>query len=503
MKKNSTIPDVCLFLEGTFPYIAGGVSSWLYDLILNHPELTFTILTIIPPSQKLEYKYEIPPNIINIENLTLYDLPKGKKIKSKNKTDSISKELTKHLNNILKNNDISALKEILDYINSNRRTIGRKNLFSSRVSWNVIKDMYKKFMPNGSFLDFFWSWRALFGGLFTVLLAEIPEAKCYHSLCTGYAGLLLAKAKLETGKSCFLTEHGIYTNERRIEIATAQWLFDQKQYSLSINDDNNSGLQNIWTQTFSNYSKYCYHCCDYIITLFEGNRKLQIIDGAPIGKTKIIPNGIDYERFAKIQKIKHNTPTIALIGRVVPIKDVKTFIRAVSNVRKKIPEIKAYIMGPEDEDEKYYEECLKLVDYENLRDNIEFTGKVMIDDYLGKIDLIVLTSLSEAQPLVILECGAAGIPTVASNVGSCHEIIYGKEDENPQLGSGGSVTPLSNSKITALEIIRLLTDYDLYAKCSKTIKQRVKIYYSKLDQHTAYSEIYKELILKSQRAEEL
>ena len=358
--------------------------------------------------------------------------------------------------------------------------------------------MYNDLMPNSSFSDFFWSWNSLFGGLFSILFAQIPEAKCYHSLCTGYAGILLARASLEKKKPCFVTEHGIYTNERRIEIATANWLYDQKEFSLSINKKEVSyGLQKLWTEIFSNYSYYCYQICDYIITLYEGNIKLQLIDDAPFDKIKIIPNGIDFERFSKIVTIQHDRPTIALIGRVVPIKGIKTYIKAVSIVKQSIPSILAYIMGPTSEDEEYYKECAEMVEYENLTENITFTGKVKIDDYLGKIDVTVLTSLSEAQPLVILECGSAGIPTVTTNVGACSEMIFGKEDEQPKLGCGGAITPLSNSKSTAVEIIKLLTDFDYYTKCSNAIKERVEKYYKKDDQHSSYSDLYNELIQKS------
>ena len=55
-----------------------------------------------------------------------------------------------------------------------------------------------------------------------------------------------------------------------------------------------------------------------------------------------------------------------------------------------------------------------------------FTGRVNLLEYLGKIDVVVLTSLSEAQPLVILEAGAAGVPVVATDVGACGEMILGQ-----------------------------------------------------------------------------
>ena len=495
ISKSKIKTDVCLILEGTYPYIYGGVSSWAHELIKNHPQLTFSLASIVPPDQQLQVKYEVPDNVLEIKTIYLHRLQKEKiSFNFKRKKEHL-KNISSLLNAIFNDRNLDAFGKLVEYFNCNHDEIGRRLLIDSKLVWDVIELMYNNCMKNSSFLDYFWSWRSLFGGLFTILLSELPDAECYHSLCTGYAGLMLARASFETNKPCLVTEHGIYTNERRIEIATAEWLYDQTEFSLSIKSINsNTGLHGMWTDTFAIYSEFCYKISEYIITLYEGNRELQIYDGAPIVKTKVIPNGIDYERFSIIKRIPHTQPTIALIGRVVPIKDIKTYIKAVMHVRRAVPSVNALIMGPTDEDSEYYNECVSLINDSGLQKSITFTGRVKIDDYLGKIDLIVLTSLSEAQPLVILECGAAGIPTVATNVGSCNELINGKEEENPQLGPGGAVTSLSNPKATAAQIVKLLTDYTYYDKCSAAIKSRVFQYYKIEDQHNAYTEIYSNLL---------
>src|SRR5262249_38672532 len=148
-----------------------------------------------------------------------------------------------------------------------------KLLLDSPAAWETVLHMYRQTMPKTSFLDYFWSWRGLFGGLFSLLLADLPAAKTYHALCTGYAGLLLARASIETGRPCILTEHGIYTNERRIEIASAGWLDDPNRFSLAISHKaQDRTLKDFWIDTFSNYSRLCYEACDRIVTLFEGNQ---------------------------------------------------------------------------------------------------------------------------------------------------------------------------------------------------------------------------------------
>ncbi|MBY0406824.1 MAG: GT4 family glycosyltransferase PelF, partial [Rickettsiales bacterium] len=211
------------------------------------------------------------------------------------------------------------------------------------------------------------------------------------------------------------------------------------------------------------------------------------------------PNGVEYDLFASISRARdaNHRPTIALIGRVVPIKDVKTFIRACAALKAMKLDFTAYIMGPTQEDPDYFYECDEMILHLGLEDDITFTGNVNIMEYLPRIDVIVLTSISEAQPLVILEAGAAGIPTVATQVGACPEIIMGKPDENPQLGQGGAIVPLSNPQATAHALHRLLTDQQHYAACSQAIRERVKLYYNKQSQQESYRKLYETYVNKA------
>jgi glycosyltransferase involved in cell wall biosynthesis len=183
-------------------------------------------------------------------------------------------------------------------------------------------------------------------------------------------------------------------------------------------------------------------------------------------------------------------PTIAMIGRVVPIKDVKNFLRAMAALSQSIPDLRVLIMGPTDEDPDYFKECKAIVDYFVLQKTVTFTGRVDILNYMSEIDVMVSSSISEAQPLVILEAGAAGIPTVATDVGACREMIMGKQDENPALGPGGLVVSPSNPQALAESVFKLLTDHEFHARCSAAMRARVGAYYNKQDQYVAYRDLY-------------
>ncbi len=481
--------DICLILEGSYPYVPGGVASWTHDLISKQSHLTFHIVSILPRDEKPKMRYELPKNVVSLTNLHLQDLPDVPALDSKT-TRQLMHDLKEPLTALTTGKaGIDDLNKIIATLAPYRGKLGSATLLDSKEAWDMLTEMYEMSFVESSFLDYFWSWRALLGGLYSMLLSDLPPAKAYHALSTGYAGLFAARAKSELNKPALLTEHGIYTSERRIEIASADWLEETASKALTI-DRTRLNLRDMWMDTFTNYSRMSYAACDPIVTLFSGNQSAQLADGAKQDRMRIIPNGIDVERFSNIPRRAHDRPTVALIGRVVPIKDIKGFLRSMAMLHEQIPDLRVFIMGPVDEDPDYARECMNFAEYLALKNTVTFTGRVNIDEYLPEVDVVAFSSLSEAQPLTILEAGACGIPIVATDVGACREMIMGATDEKPALGAGGVIVPLANPAALSDGILYLLRNKPFYEQCSKAIRSRVATYYNKNDQHLAYQGLY-------------
>jgi glycosyltransferase involved in cell wall biosynthesis len=206
---------------------------------------------------------------------------------------------------------------------------------------------------------------------------------------------------------------------------------------------------------------------------------------------RIIPNGVDYKSLSRLPQAGAAQPaTVALVGRVVPIKDIKTYLQAVHLLRAQFPDLRAWVLGPTDEQPDYHAVCRAMVAELDLAGIVEFTGKVDVTAYFPRMHVNVLTSLSESQPLSVLEAGAAGIPTVATNVGSCREILFGRRDEDPALGDGGILTDVAAPEQTAQAIAALLGDPDRRARLGAVMQERVKRYYDLDLVDQAYSTIY-------------
>jgi glycosyltransferase involved in cell wall biosynthesis len=481
--------DVCLIVEGCYPFVPGGVSGWIDWLIRGQPERTFSVVSLWPTPNQAPPRYQRPDNVVAFHPLYLQDFG-ARPGRLKQHPEGIE-DLADRLSDFMTAGGIHGLANAVNAHRSLVPPVPLATLFNSDLAWDLVGRIYRRQMPYGSFLHFFWAWRALLGGLFATLDFPLPEAKVYHTISTGYAGVLAARAVIETRRPMVLTEHGIYTNERRLELLMAEWVADtiDKGHAL---EDPRQDLRDMWIGAFEAYARACYESATSVVTLFEDNQRMQRMLGAAPERSTVIANGIDLGRFETLARAADDArPTMALIGRVVPIKDVKCFITAAQVLRERMPALRAIVMGPLDEDPGYADECRRFATELGLDGCVEFTGAVDITRYLPDVHVVVLTSLSESQPLTLLEAGAAGIPFVATNVGSCREIIEGRSDEDPPLGRGGIVTGLVAPTEIAGAVQRLLVDHDFRRACGAALQRRVKTYYTSEAALAHYRDLYR------------
>ena len=143
------------------------------------------------------------------------------------------------------------------------------------------------------------------------------------------------------------------------------------------------------------------------------------------------------------------------------------------------------------DDQEYADECYALVKQLNLEDKIIFTGRVNIIEYFEKLDFTLLTSISEAQPLSVLESFAARRPAVTTDVGCCNELLNGKPGDT--FGKAGFfVPPMQRDKLAdAMEI--LCESRELRLKMGEIGQKRTYEYYRYNIMLTKYRDLYKEV----------
>lgn len=492
--------DICFVLEGTWPYVRGGVSSWVDQLINGLPDLTFSVVFI--GGQRSTYgepRYKIPSNVIHLETVFLEDAWQPIPHARRRRTHADERELDKLYRyfHAPQEADEYAIKQVLQVLTES--TVTRADIMHSRASWDRIVDSYMDHCPDPSFINYFWTLRTMQAPV--MLLAELarrlPRARALHTVSTGYAGLLGCLLQKRWQCQLMLTEHGIYTKERKIDLAQATWIAENPDELM------NQGLdvevnytRRLWIRFFERIGLLTYHASSVIVALYENNRLRQIKDGASPERTRVIPNGIDLSSWTKLREERPKTAplTVGLIGRIVPIKDVKTFVRAMRSVIDQCPEAKGWIVGPEEEDPEYVAECKSLVASLGLEEHVQFLGFQKIHDVMPKLGVMVLTSISEAQPLVVLEAWAAGTPVVTTDVGACREMIEGSADEKPTLGHAGVVVPMASPEATARSIIDLLKNSERWCAVQSVGVQRVEANYSDVLMLSRYRTLYQQLM---------
>ena len=462
--------DVCLIAEGCYPYVSGGVSNWIDWLIRSQPDLTFSVLAILPGIPTTEPRYQRPPNLRAIDHLYL----DGSVETSSGSWPRISPtDMSELMGGILQQGEPAEFERLIRILRESKRP-SLDAMLNSPQGWQSMCDYYRH-LPHASFLGYFWAWRTLVGGLLRVLNFKLPPARLYHAVSTGYAGLLGARASVETGMPSLITEHGIYSNERRIEILMADWIANSIDNGLDLSDSR-TDIREFWATAFDSFARISYAAATEITALYAANQSFQRILGAADEKLLVVPNGVDVARFSELAPVEHEEPTIAFIGRVTPIKDVQTFLDVADILRKQFPTLRALVIGPMDEDPDYAEACINEAQSRGLDSVVTFTGPADVRAHLARIDVLVLTSISEAQPLVVLEAGAASVPCVTTDVGACREMLEGAlggHDHPP----GGIVVPVGASEEMAAQIGTLLADPDLRRSYGANLHERVTTHY--------------------------
>ena len=147
-KSNKREPvDVCLILEGTYPYVSGGVSTWVHQLVTSMPEVRFEILHIgAKQSSEHKPKYEVPENVVNVHDIFLeQDLPKSQ-LKKGRASRKQRQQLANAARACLVNEEIDFKSFLLAFLEHGDRFTFH-DLWTDPEMWEVLNELYEKLMP--------------------------------------------------------------------------------------------------------------------------------------------------------------------------------------------------------------------------------------------------------------------------------------------------------------------------------------------------------------------
>ncbi len=179
---------------------------------------------------------------------------------------------------------------------------------------------------------------------------------------------------------------------------------------------------------------------------------------------RVIQRGVDMNLFnpskvdtARVCKLKdefklHGKLVITSVGRITMLKDYETFIQAMAKVCRKIPETVGLIVGGYRKDKSdYFNSLQKLVEDNNLKDQIIFTGsQVDMTSIYALSDIVVNASLKMGNMgRTVVEALALGKPVIATTFEGLHNLV--EDDKNGYVINNQDINGLTDA---LLRIIR-------------------------------------------------
>jgi glycosyltransferase involved in cell wall biosynthesis len=314
------------------------------------------------------------------------------------------------------------------------------------------------------------------------MINALPRSKQFDAEVVCPANGSLAKKLFELGIPCRPLEFGRHTLVRRPDwhlgfyIRFRRILRSYKPDAMVINLDGNTPLVTLaairsqtpiirfcrfefaaprrWIET------YCWRKASAIVCPSEMVRE-QVLRWAPASfhhrvyrwydPIELQPPSADKQEQLRVELNCRHSKVIGLVGRLDPPKGIETAIRALLLIRRRFPDVRLLVVGDHNGSPagaEYARSLLTMTRSLDLQDAVSFLGyRNDVPVLLSLLDVCLLPSESESFGMVLAEAWAAGIPTVASDVGGCREITLAS--------GGGRLSPVGD----AGEMARLTLEY--------------------------------------------
>lgn len=213
-----------------------------------------------------------------------------------------------------------------------------------------------------------------------------------------------------------------------------------------------------------------WRLCDAVITLSEAMKRHMIgLNAADVNKIHLVPTMLSFP--VTIRTAEHGegkgTVNVGIIGRLTPEKGHIFFLKAAGSIMKTHSNIRFLIAGSG----YLKDELIEAAKGMALNGNVEFAGAFKdISVIMSRIDILVLSSLTEGLPLVLLEGMAYGKPIVATDVGGVSELV----DE----GKTGFIVAPKDPEALANAILKLAGDPEKRKKFAEEAIMRFREKYS-------------------------
>ncbi|MFG5718888.1 GT4 family glycosyltransferase PelF [Streptomyces murinus] len=463
---------VTLLTEGTYPHSHGGVSVWCDQLVQGMPDLDFDVIAVTGTGRE-PVVWELPAQVHQVRSVPMWgEPPEGRAPRGRaltRLTAAYERFLTALLDPCAEDQFPPAL-----YLLARAAADGTLSPFLRgdraivllATVWNRPGLAVREARPT---LHDAVTATALLEHALRPLAAPAPEHGVAHAVSGGVAVLPGLSALDRHGVPLLLTEHGVYLRERYLGYRTAPYRWPVKAVVLGF---------------FRLLAEESYRRAALITPGNRYNRLWEEQGGADPKAIRTVYNGVDPAAFPPAGP-EPGTPTLSWAGRVDPIKDLETLIRAFSLVRAEIPEARLRLFGGTPRGgEAYRERCAALAAELGHGDAVAFEGRVEdIKDAYAAGNVVMLSSISEGFPFTLIEAMSCGRATVSTDVGGVREAV----------GDTGLVVPPRDPRRMAAAALELLRDGERRGAMGEAARLRVIEQFTLRQTIDTFRSIYLEL----------
>lgn len=444
--------DVVLLTEGTYPHNHGGVSVWCDQLVRGMPDVRFHV-TAVTGTGREPIGWELPAHVTSVTSLPLWGaVPSGSAPRGR-----AARQFRKGFGHFVESlvdpaaegrfgHELCALTELAQAGSLSAALRGEDALRTLDRVWSRPGSATAATRPT---VQDALAATDLIEHALRPLAAPLRPAGLTHAVSGGLAALPGIAANHLLGTPFLLTEHGIYLRERYLSYRTAPFRWPVRALVLNF---------------FRLLAEESYRRASLVTPGNRYNRRWEERGGARPEKIRTVYNGVDPAEFPHAGP-EPRTPTLSWAGRIDPIKDLETLIRAFAVVRRELPDARLRIFGGTPKGgEAYRTLCEDLAAELGLRDAVVFEGRVDdIKDAYAAGNVVMLSSISEGFPFTLIEAMSSGRATVSTDVGGVREAV----------GDTGMVVPPREPEAMAAAALHLLRDPQRRAVMGTAARQRV------------------------------
>ncbi|GGQ10863.1 GT4 family glycosyltransferase PelF [Streptomyces mutabilis] len=435
--RRSGAARVTLLTEGTYPHSHGGVSVWCDQLVTGMPDLDFDVIAVTGTGRE-PLVWDVPAHVGRVVSVPMWGpAPQGAAPRGRRR-NRLAADYERFVSALLdpRAEDgfgpaLYRLARVAADGGLSPFLRGDRAIAVLTAVWNRPGLPVREARPS---LHDAVTATALLEHALRPLAAPCPRQGVAHAVSGGLAVLPGLAALERHGVPLLLTEHGVYLRERYLGYRTGPYRWPVKALLLGF---------------FRLLAEETYRRAALITPGNRYNRLWEERGGAAPESIRTVYNGVDPAAFPPAGP-EPAQPVLSWAGRVDPIKDLETLIRAFALVRAELPDARLRLFGGTPRGgEAYRERCEALAAELGHGDAVTFEGRVEdIKDAYAAGNVVMLSSISEGFPFTLIEAMSCGRATVSTDVGGVREAV----------GDTGLVVPPRDPAAMAAAALELLRD---------------------------------------------